>query len=57
MAQHPQGQYRTETSGDRLPKAYVVDRGSASFVNEETYRAKGYEPDFAKLPTEDQYHA
>ena len=37
--------------------AYVIDRGTASYVNEATYRAKGYEPDFDKLPTEDDYDA
>ena len=53
----PQGQYRTVPVGAQLPMAYVIDRGTASYVNEEAYRAKGYEPDFDKLPTEDEYDA
>jgi len=55
--QHPQGQYRTKPEGDGLPMVYVIDRGTATFVNEATYRAKGYIPPFEELPTEDQYHA
>lgn len=57
MAKRPQGQYRTEPVGDRPPMAYVIDGSIASFVNEEAYRAKGYEPAFETLPTEDEYHA
>lgn len=36
--------------------AYVVDGRVASFVTEEVYRAKGYEPAFEKLPSEDEYN-
>lgn len=57
QVQHPQGQYRTVTVKGHLPRAYVIDRGSASYITEESYRTKGYRPDFAKLPTEDEYHA
>jgi hypothetical protein len=52
-----QGQYRTEPVGDQTPMAYVIDGGSASYVTEAVYRAKGYNPDFDKLPTEDEYDA
>jgi hypothetical protein len=51
----PQGRYRTEPGGDRSPMAYVLDGGSASYVTEAVYRAKGYTPDFDELPTEDEY--
>lgn len=57
MAKWPQGQYRTERAEPRRPMAYVVDGRIASFVTEEVYRAKGYEPPFEKLPTEDEYNA
>ena len=53
----PQGQYRTVPVGEHIPMAYVIDRGTASYVNEATYRAKGYQPDWEELPTEDQYDA
>lgn len=53
----PQGQYRKVPVGEQLPMAYVIDRGTASYVNEATYRAKCYEPDFDKLPTEDEFDA
>ena len=36
----PQGQYRTVPVGAQLPMAYVIDRGTASYVNEEAYRQK-----------------
>ena len=53
-----QGQYRTQPAGDGSPMAYV--RGGAMpaiYVTEAAYRAKGYKPDFEKLPTEDEYDA
>jgi hypothetical protein len=53
----PQGQYRTDPSGDHTPMAYVLGGGSPSYVTEATYRAKGYMPAFEKLPTEDEYDA
>jgi len=53
----PQGRYRTEPAGDRGRMAYVVDGFSASYVTEAAYRAKGYQPDFEELPTEDKYDA
>lgn len=37
--------------------AYVIGGGSPSYVTEAVYRAKGYEPTFEKLPTEDEYDA
>jgi len=37
--------------------AYVFGGGSPSYVTEATYRAKGYAPDFERLPTEDEYDA
>jgi len=37
--------------------AFVIDGASASYVTEAVYRAKGYSPDFDKLPTEDEYDA
>ena len=55
MAKWQQGQYRTEPKKGRQPMAYVIDGKTASFVDEATYRAKGYEPAFEKLPTEDNY--
>lgn len=51
------GHYRTDTAGGRPPRAYVIEGKIAKFVDEATYRAKGYEPEFEKLPTEDEYHA
>ena len=36
---------------------FVWGSGSPSYVTEATYRAKGYLPDFEKLPTEDEYDA
>ena len=56
MAKFPQGQYRTPPTKRRRPMAYVVDGRVASFVTEEVYRAKGYEPAFEKLPSEDEYN-
>lgn len=50
-----EGQYKTEPVGDREARAYVVDGGGASYVTETAYRAKGYQPDFDELPTEDEY--
>ena len=58
MAYALQGQYRTEPAGDRSPMAYL--RGGAvpaMYITEAAYRAKGYKPDFDKLPTEDEYDA
>jgi len=37
--------------------AYVFGGGSPSYVTEAAYRAKGYAPDFERLPTEDEYDA
>lgn len=56
MSKWQQGQYRTEPAKGRQPMAYVIDGKAASFVDEATYRAKGYEPSFETLPTEDEYH-
>jgi hypothetical protein len=53
----PQGQYRTEPADNRASMAYVIDRGTASYVSEETYRAKAYTPDFDDLRTEAEYDA
>jgi hypothetical protein len=53
----PQGQYRTEPAGGRASMAYVIDRGTASYISEAIYRAKGYTPDFDELPTEGEYDA
>ena len=53
----PQGRYRTEPTDDHSPMAYVLDGGTASYVTEAVYRAKGYIPDFDELPTEDEYDA
>jgi hypothetical protein len=52
-----QGRYRTVPDGKRTPMAFVIDGASASYVTEAVYRAKGYSPDFDKLPTEDEYDA
>ena len=57
MAKWLQGQYRTAPTKQRRPMAYVIDGRIASFVTEEVYVAKGYEPPFDKLPTEDEYNA
>jgi hypothetical protein len=57
MANRPQGQYRTPATEQRPPMAYVIDGRIATFVTEEVYQAKGYEPVFEKLPTEDEYNA
>jgi len=51
----PQGQYRTEPPQGRSPMVYVVGGGTPAYLTEATYRARGYEPQFEKLPTEDQY--
>ena len=53
----PGGHYRTDTTGGRPARAYVIDGKSAKFVDEATYRAKGYLPEFETLPSEDEYHA
>jgi hypothetical protein len=37
--------------------AYVIDGGTATYVTEAVYRAKGYNPDFDQLPTEQEYDA
>jgi len=50
-----QGRYRTPAKGDRPPMAYVIDGAHASYISEEQYRAKKYEPMFEDLPTEDEY--
>ena len=52
-----QGRYRTEPVGDHTPMAYVIDGASASYVTEAVYRANGYNPEFDKLPTEQEYDA
>jgi len=52
-----QGRYRTVPSGDRFPMAYVIDGKTTRYITEAVYRAKGYKPDFRKLPTEDEYDA
>lgn len=52
-----QGRYRTVPLDDRKPMAFVIDGPSASYVTEAAYRARGYSPEFDKLPTEDQYDA
>ena len=57
MPKWPRGQYRTQPGAKRKQMAYVIDGNIASFLDEETYRAKGYEPVFDQLPTEDEYHA
>ena len=57
MANFLQGQYRTPLTKQRRPMAYVVDGRIASFMTEEVYRSKGYEPPFGELPTEDEYNA
>jgi hypothetical protein len=57
MAKWAQGQYRTPATEQRPAMAYVVDGRIATFVSEEVYRLKGYEPAFDKLPTEDEYNA
>jgi len=54
-ARRPQGQYRTQPADGHTPMAYVLGGGSPSYVTEAAYRAKGYLPDFEKLPTEDEY--
>jgi hypothetical protein len=51
----PQGQYRTEPTGNRGPMAYVLVGSLASYISETAYREKEYEPDFDELPTEDEY--
>ena len=51
----PEGQYRTESAGDRGRMAYVLVGSIASYVTEAAYREKEYEPDFDELPTEDEY--
>ena len=51
----PQGQYRTEPSGDHEPMAYVLVGSVASYISESSYREKEYEPRFEELPTEDEY--
>jgi hypothetical protein len=35
----------------------VIDGARAYFVTEEEYRAKGFQPPFETLPSEDGYHA
>jgi hypothetical protein len=35
--------------------AYVLVGHLASYITEEAYREKEYEPDFDELPTEDEY--
>jgi hypothetical protein len=52
-----QGRYRTEPVGDHTPMAYVIDGGTATYVTEAVYRAKGYNPEFDELPTEQEYDA
>ena len=37
--------------------AYVIDGKTTRYITEAVYRAKGYKPDFRKLPTEDEYDA
>lgn len=56
-SKRPQGRYRTLPTASRPPMAYVVDGGTASFIAEETYRSKRFEPDFDTLPTEQEYDA
>ena len=53
----PCGQYRTQPTTDHTPMAYVMGGGPAIYITEAAYRAKRYKPDFAKLPTENQYDA
>lgn len=53
----PSGQYRTEPTDGHTPMVYVVGGGPATYVTEAAYRASGLEPDFDKLPTEDEYDA
>ena len=36
---------------------YVWGGGTPTYVNEATYRAKGYLPLFEELPTEDEFDA
>ena len=55
MRKVSRGQYRTEHGEARKPMAYVIDGNVGSFVDEKTYRIKGYEPSFDELPTEDEY--
>lgn len=51
------GQYRTEPRGGHAPMVYVWGGGTPTYVNEATYRAKGYLPLFEELPTEDEFDA
>jgi hypothetical protein len=53
----PRGQYRTEPSNTASPMVYVVGGGTPTYLTEAAYRARGYEPAFEELPTEDQYDA
>jgi hypothetical protein len=55
MTNVPQGIYRTEPVGTHGPRAYVQDGNIASFVEEDSYRRKGYQPPFEQLPTEADY--
>ncbi len=57
MRKTPIGLYQTPAVGSREAEAYVSDGTIGSFVPESTYRAKGYQPDFEKLPTEAQFRA
>jgi hypothetical protein len=52
-----EGQYRTVPTGDHTPMVYVRSSSGPSYVTEAVYRAKGYNPVFEKLPTEDEYDA
>lgn len=57
MQKRNEGRYRTESSGDHGPMAYVVDGSRATYITEAAYRAKGYDPAFEDLPTESEYDA
>ena len=57
MRQFTAGRYRTEATEHRPARAYVIDGARAYFVTEEEYRAKGFQPPFETLPSEDGYHA
>lgn len=57
MRRFIEGRYRTEASEHRPARAYVIDGAKAYFVTEDAYRAKGLQPPFETLPTEDEYHA
>jgi hypothetical protein len=57
MPSEARGLYRTQTPQHRARYAWVsYGDGGGEDLPEETYRARGLEPNFDALPTKDEYY-